>query len=417
MKKKKLRILFSYASIFVVIICLFSISIFMFVDKTQMTKIDEDLQRYKSAIIKITNQEFMVNLPMNQKSIVVIRDRSGELDARYPLPAYFSEGLSTLEDITHDEIQTVSYKGSQFRTLKFTMFLGDDQREVQILYNIDSDIRVLDNLKKILVNGSLLIIMACLLISYILASATIKPMLESIEKERAFLQDASHELRTPIAIIQSRLEGLLRNPEEKIIDKYEYIEPALRESRRISKMVSNLMVLTRADSGAALDKVEKFDLRKLGDDLAIIYSEFAGIQNKRFIYSPMEEAIIEGSYEKLHQLLVILLDNALKYTKDNGVIELCISATKDKGVMKVIDNGVGIKEENLQKVFERFFREDKARNRNSGGTGLGLSIAKWIADCHGGTITAQRGKEGGTIIEVQLPREFRNKNTKNIARA
>ena len=114
---------------------------------------------------------------------------------------------------------------------------------------------------------------------------------------------------------------------------------------------------------------------------------------------------------------LVVLDNALKYTKDNGVIELSISATKDKGIMKVIDNGVGIKEENLQNVFVRFFREDKARNRNSGGTGLGLSIAKWIADCHGGTITAQRGKEVGTIIEVQLPREFKNKNTKNASRA
>lgn len=410
MKKKKLRILLSYATLFLVIICLFSFSIYMFVSKTQMHKIDDDLELYKSAVMKIPDENLKITVPISPKTTAIVRDKDGNLDPTYVIPEFYKSDLEQLKEIPYDEIQTINFKGSHFRTLKFRIFLGNMQKSVQILYNIDSDIRILDSLQKILINGSMLIILACILISYVLASATIKPMLESIEKERAFLQDASHELRTPIAVIQSRLEGLLRNPEEKIIDKYEYIEPALRESRRISRMVSNLMVLTRADSGAALDKIEKFDLRKLGDDLAIIYSEFAGIQNKKFIYSnPKEEVMIEGSYEKLHQLLVILLDNALKYTKGDGIIELSISSIKDKAILKVIDNGVGIKEENLQKVFTRFFREDKARNRNNGGTGLGLSIAKWIVDCHGGTITALRGKEGGTIIEVQLTKEFKNK--------
>jgi len=410
MKKKKLRILLSYATLFLVIICLFSFSIYMFVSKTQMHKIDDDLELYKSAVMKIPDENLKITVPISPKTTAIVRDKDGNLDPNYNIPDFYKSDLEQLKDIPYDQIQTINFKESHFRTLKFRVFFGNVQNSVQILYNIDSDIRILDSLQKILINGSMLIILACILISYVLASATIKPMLESIEKERAFLQDASHELRTPIAVIQSRLEGLLRNPEEKIIDKYEYIEPALRESRRISRMVSNLMVLTRADSGAALDKIEKFDLRKLGNDLSIIYSEFAGIQNKKFIYNnPKEEVMIEGSYEKLHQLLVILLDNALKYTKGDGIIELSISSIKDKAILKVIDNGVGIKEENLQKVFTRFFREDKARNRNNGGTGLGLSIAKWIVDCHGGTIVALRGKEGGTIIEVQLPKDFKNK--------
>jgi len=410
MKKKKLRILLSYATLFLVIICLFSFSIYMFVSRTQMHKIDDDLELYKSAVMKIPDENLKITVPISPKTIAIVRDKDGNLDPNYSIPEFYKSDLEQLKDIPYDQIQTINFKGSHFRTLKFRVVFGNVQNSVQILYNIDSDIRILDSLQKILINGSMLIILACILISYVLASATIKPMLESIEKERAFLQDASHELRTPIAVIQSRLEGLLRNPEEKIIDKYEYIEPALRESRRISRMVSNLMVLTRADSGAALDKIEKFDLRKLGNDLSIIYSEFAGIQNKKFIYNnPKEEVMIEGSYEKLHQLLVILLDNALKYTKGDGIIELSISSIKDKAILKVIDNGVGIKEENLQKVFTRFFREDKARNRNNGGTGLGLSIAKWIVDCHGGTIVALRGKEGGTIIEVQLPKDFKNK--------
>jgi two-component system sensor histidine kinase CiaH len=412
MKKKKIRIIISYASIFFVIICLFSISIFMFVSTSQIKKVDADLTLFKSAVQRIYDRDLEVALPLNPKTITIVRGQDGKLDPDFPLVEFYQDGVDDFQGLPLDEIRTVAYKGGHYRTVKFNLAFNGEPREVQVLYNIDSEIRVLHNLKSILINGSILIILACIMISYVLASASIKPMKESIEKERAFLQDASHELRTPIAVIQSRLEGLLRNPEEKIIDKYEYIEPALRESRRISRMVSNLMILTRADAGATLDKVEKFDLRKLGDDISIIYGEFAMIQNKKLIYTPTEEVIIEGNYENLHQLLIILMDNALKYTKDEGIIELSITSSKDRGIIRVMDNGVGIKEENLDKVFTRFFREDKARNRNNGGTGLGLSIAKWITDSHGGTINAQRRKEGGTIIEVQIPKEYKNKHAK-----
>ncbi|HSL85967.1 MAG TPA: HAMP domain-containing sensor histidine kinase, partial [Bacteroidales bacterium] len=302
MKKKKIRIIIGFASIFFVIICLFAASIFMFVSTNQVKKVDADLMLFKSAVQRVNDREHTVALPLNPKTVSILRNADGSLDPEFPIPDFFRDGLSELDEIPLDEIRTVNFKGGYYRTVKFNLHMEGELKEAQVLYNIDSDIRVLNSLKKILINGTILIIIACIIISYVLASVSIKPMRESIEKERAFLQDASHELRTPIAVIQSRLEGLLRNPEDKIIDKYEYIEPALRESRRISRMVSNLMILTRADAGAGLDKVEKFDLRKLGDDIAIIYGEFAMIQNKKFIYNPAEEVIIEGNYEKLHQL-------------------------------------------------------------------------------------------------------------------
>lgn len=416
MKKKKLRIIITYASMFFIIISLFAVSIFMFVSMNQMQNVDADLLLFQKTVEKRSSSDLTVALPLNPKTVTLVRNEDGTYDRDFPVSEFYQEGADTFMDVPLDAYETIRYKGTHYRTLKFTVQIDNSEKEFLVLYNIDSDIRVLTNLKRILVNGSFLILVACFLISYVLADASIKPMRESIEKERAFLQDASHELRTPIAVIQSRLEGLLRNPEEKIIDKYEYIEPALRESRRISRMVSNLMILTRADAGGTTEKVEKFDLRKLGDDIAIIYSEFASIQNKKFLYTQGEEVILEGNYENLHQLLIILMDNALKYTKDGGVIELSISSLKDKGRIQVKDNGVGIKEENLEKVFTRFFREDKARNRNNGGTGLGLSIAKWIVDCHGGTITAERRKEGGTIIEVILPKEHKQKNLKPFAK-
>lgn len=405
MKKRKARILAFYAGAFFLVITLFSVSIFAFVSTTQLDKVDTDLVLYKNAIVRLSGRNIVVNMPVNPKTVTIIRGPEGALDPSYPLPNYYKEGLDHFHQVVRDELTTIEYKGSHYRTLRFDVLQGGETIGIQLLYNIDSDIQVLSNLRKILLNGSIMILLAALLISYFLTNVTVQPMKESLEKQRAFLQDASHELRTPIAVIQSRLEGLLRNPEEKIIDKYEYIEPALRETRRMAKMVSNLLVLTRADAGEAMGKFERFDLRKLGDDVAIIYSEFTTIQNKKFQYNPREEVLVEGNYEKLHQLLIILLDNALKYTKENGVIELRISNLKDKGRIQVLDDGIGIKEENLENVFMRFFREDKARNRSNGGTGLGLSIAKWITDSHCGTIHARRNPQGGTIIEVLLPKD------------
>jgi len=125
---------------------------------------------------------------------------------------------------------------------------------------------------------------------------------------------------------------------------------------------------------------------------------------------------ITANREKLHQLLIILLDNALKYTGTGEALELVIESQKDKAIIKVADEGIGIKEENLENVFLRFFREDKARARTTGGTGLGLSIARWITECHGGTIKAYRNKTKGTVIEVVLPRENHQRPKKEIAR-
>lgn len=404
MKKKKIRIIAGYASIFFLVIALFSFSVYTFVSKTQMDKVDSDLLMYQNAVVKISGRNLDFNPLFNPNTITIIREEDGTIDFSNAPPFYFKENFNGVIEIEKNKLQTVSYKGSDFRTLSFDVLRNNKIGNVQILYNIDSDIRVLNNLKKILINGSGLVILAGFLISYFLGNFTIKPMKESIEKERAFLQDASHELRTPIAVIQSRLEGLLRTPEDRIIDRYNYIEPALRESRRISKMVTNLMILTRADAGNVEDNKEKINLYNLASDVSILYGEFAQISEKGFAFQSEENIYVMGNYEKLHQLLVILLDNALKYTGESGKINLRIYSRRDNAIIEVEDNGIGIKEENLKNVFTRFFREDKARNRSSGGTGLGLPIAKWIAESHGGNIAARKGNENGTIMEVSLPK-------------
>ncbi|HSP47120.1 MAG TPA: HAMP domain-containing sensor histidine kinase [Clostridiaceae bacterium] len=406
MKKRKHRILLGYAIIFCVFILGFTLSIFTFVSRTHLDKIDTDLELFRTAVIRVSGRNLEMNIPFNPKMVIILRDDEGRFDPRFPVPDYIRSNIENLTPSVNDEVQTVAAGSFRYRALKFDTILEEEMHNVQVLYNIDAELNVLNNLKKILINGSIVILFLALVISNFMADLAIRPLQESLEKQREFLENASHELRTPITIIQSRLEGLLRDPEKKIIDKYEYIEPAIRETRRMSKMVSNLMVLTRADAGEAMGDVEQFNLAVLGEEIAEIYREFASFQEKPFTYYHHQEVLVKANREKIHQLLIILLDNALKYTGKGERLELRIENQKEKALIRVSDEGIGIKEENLDNVFMRFFREDKARTRTTGGTGLGLSIAKWITESHGGTIRAYKNRVKGTVIEVHIPKEY-----------
>jgi two-component system sensor histidine kinase CiaH len=417
MKKRKHKLLLGYAIIFMFVIVGFSGSILAYVSRTHLEKVDTDLMLLKTSIQKASGRVLEIDTPFNPKMQVVLRDGIGNLDDRMPVPDWYLQNVEHLSPESKDELETVAAGDFMYRTIKFDAIYRGQMYSVQLLYNIDSDIDAMYNLRKILVNGSVVILFFSLFISNFLADIAVKPLEEALERQREFLENASHELRTPISIIQSRLEGLLRDPEKKIIDKYEYIEPAIRETRRMGKMVSNLMVLTRADAGEALGEVERFNLTVLGEEISEIYREFASIQEKPFRYVSGGDVFITANREKLHQLLIILLDNALKYTGTGEALELVIESQKDKAVIKVADEGIGIKEENLENVFLRFFREDKARTRTTGGTGLGLSIARWITECHGGTIKAYRNKTKGTVIEVVLPKENHPRQRKDIVRA
>lgn len=406
MKKRKHKILLLYAVIFCVFILGFTLSIFTFVSRTHLDKVDTDLELFRTAVIRVSGKNLEMNIPFNPKMVVVLRDAQGNFDQRFPVPDYIRSNIEALTPTENDEVQTVTAGTFRYRALKFDTILEGEMHNVQVLYNIDAELNVLNNLKRILINGSIVILFLALVISNFMADLAIRPLQESLEKQREFLENASHELRTPITIIQSRLEGLLRDPEKKIIDKYEYIEPAIRETRRMAKMVSNLMVLTRADAGEAMGEVEQFNLAVLGEEIAEIYREFASFQEKPFTYYHHQEVMVKANREKIHQLLIILLDNALKYTGKGERLELRIENQKDKALIRVSDEGIGIKEENLENVFMRFFREDKARTRTSGGTGLGLSIARWITESHGGIIKAYKNRVKGTVIEVHIPKEY-----------
>ena len=219
-----------------------------------------------------------------------------------------------------------------------------------------------------------------------------------------FVGNVSHELRTPLTIIQAKQELLLQDPNAKIIDKSEDISTTLNETKRLTKMVNDLLILSRADSHSYVVQKEKIKIDDYIKEIVLPYEELAEFQNKKIIEncdSGLELNIDSG---KLYQLIIILIDNALKYTESGDEIEIGCHLKDNKCVIEVKDTGIGISEEGKKRVFERFYREDKARGRETGGSGLGLTIASTIVSICGGTISVSNNVPKDTVFTVKIPK-------------
>ena len=239
-----------------------------------------------------------------------------------------------------------------------------------------------------------------ILASLYLARVSVKPLLESMQKQQSFVENASHELRTPLAVLQNRLETLFRKPEATIMESSESIASSLEEVRNMKFLTTNLLNLARRDDGIKPDlcEVEPDFFNTTFTNYEMIASE----NNRVFRFENRVHRTIITDKLLLKQLMTILFDNAVKYTEEEGDIYFEISATERSLYLTVADNGIGISAADKKKIFDRFYRVDKARTRQKGGFGLGLSLAKQIVDALKGTINVKDNKPNGTIFEVKL---------------
>lgn len=235
-------------------------------------------------------------------------------------------------------------------------------------------------------------------------ASTFNEMLASLEAayraQQRFVSDASHELRAPLTAIQGNLELLRRHRAMPEAEREEALTEVERESARLSRLVADLLVLARADTGVSLKRCP-VDL-----DAVVLeaYKEAHHLsQGQTLTLDPFEPARVEGNEDRLKQLLLVLLDNALKYTPATGHVTLGLHRRDTDVEIVVRDTGVGIAPEDLPLVFERFYRADPARSRDPGGTGLGLPIARWIVEQHGGAMTLESQSGQGTSATVHLP--------------
>ena len=238
-------------------------------------------------------------------------------------------------------------------------------------------------------------------------SETLNEMFDRLEsafkRVTQFTADASHELRTPVALIRARTEVALRKQRSEA----EYRETILRihqELERTSALIENLMTLARADSGTERLQIAPTNLNEILLEIsepAKLLAEGKSIHyDQRLPETPLR---VSGNASSLRRLFLILIDNSVKYSPREGHIAVVLAASDGAAVTEIRDTGIGISPSDLPHIFERFYRADASRSRESGGAGLGLSIAKWIAEAHEGEISVTSKVGEGSVFRVEIP--------------
>lgn len=222
--------------------------------------------------------------------------------------------------------------------------------------------------------------------SWLLSAVAIAPIKAAWQKQLDFTADASHELRTPLSTIQTNLDVVLSNPKATIESQMKWLENIRIENKRMSALVSDLLLLSRADTNEAIINMDNLNLSALVLEVETTFNAVAE-QNKLFLSSTVEEEIfIQGDKDRIRQLLVILIDNAIKYTASNGKVNILLFRNESYATIAICDTGAGMTPEEISRVFDRFYRGKQSRLYNTDGSGLGLSIAKIITEEHGGKI-------------------------------
>jgi signal transduction histidine kinase len=232
------------------------------------------------------------------------------------------------------------------------------------------------------------------------------PLRLSMERQREFVADASHELRTPLSLIKANAEVALRDKKKTIDQSSEYLEDICLETDFLTRLVADLLTLAQSDMGKQVLKPEPVEMQRLAQEVVRNMQPLATAKKVELLFEETGykgEIWLHGDPQRLRQLLIILLDNAIKYTSQ-GEIRLSLHPGHGRTMLlKVSDTGIGIPQDKLDRIFERFFRVDKARTRREGGFGLGLSIAQWIVQAHGGTLKASSEEGKGSTFTVTLP--------------
>jgi signal transduction histidine kinase len=327
----------------------------------------------------------------------------GRLDELEGLPVEPSVETARAEG---QDTRTTTIDDTPVRVHSLAVPRSDGEWVVQVIGERVSEERLLAALLSVLVIGSLAALALAVAAGWIYAGRALVPIRAAIDRREAALQrqrefaaNASHELRTPLTVIRASVTDLQRNRDEPVATVGAALEDIDAETTHLTALVDDLLLLARTDAGT-------LELERAPVDLADVAAEaagsLAGVASERgvtVVADPLP-AQVEGDALRLRQLVTILVDNAVAHTPAGGGVAVRVRPESGWAVLVVEDEGPGIRDDDLPRVFERFWRADDAP---AGGTGLGLAIAAWIVERHGGRIAATNRPEGGARFEARIP--------------
>ncbi len=242
-------------------------------------------------------------------------------------------------------------------------------------------------------------ILAVFLLLLLFSDRIIHPIAESYEKQKRFITDAGHELKTPITIIRADADVL----EAELGEDNEWITDIRRQTGRLADLTNDLIYLSKMAEGNAAIPMQAFSLSELVEETAHSFQALARSQEKRFQFSVAPDLLMTGDEKAVAKLASVLMDNAMKYSPAGGCVELTLERTGRTGRLRVKNSSLPMEKGNADRLFERFTRGDSSRNSETGGFGLGLSIAKAVTEVHKGKIHAQSEDGESLTVTVELP--------------
>ncbi len=316
----------------------------------------------------------------------------------YLTPILSDEGeIKIANDIKALASKTMEEGKDSYTTLKigrfnyriYTKYFNDfyGQSVVQIYQNTVNEDILWSFLRTVLLGIGISGTLILLVLSYILTGKALIPIKETWMRQKEFVADASHELRTPLTVIQTNLDVVLSDEDGTVDENEIWLDNAYSETRVMAKLIDQLLILAKADNNEEKMDISEFSFTEVVENVCQNMEVIAKNKNLDFIMNIEEDISLKADYDKMRRLVVILVDNAVKYT-EKGKITVTLKTDKNRKILCVEDTGIGINQKDLDRIFDRFYRADKARHRE-GGTGLGLSIAKWIADKHKYSLTVE----------------------------
>lgn len=318
---------------------------------------------------------------------------------------------STVEKVT---LQTLSTSPNSSDAAKFIVadrVLQVDGERIATLY-IGKEVTFQHDLFRwllwLLLGMALLFFILATWFSHLMSRKAMVPIAEAYARQREFVADASHELRTPLSVMLASIEAL-QLEESVAADPFsqKVLTGLKSEVSSMTKLAGSLLHLARSDSDKQIGEQSVFDVRKAAVEVIDKLTPIAHTKDISITLQAPSELMIKGDADKLKQLLVLLIDNAIKYTPDKGFVQITLAEEVEKGIrsftFEVKDSGIGISAEALPRIFDRFFRHDKSRTRQSGGQGLGLAIAKGIVNANRGSIHVTSEPGVGSTFKVRLP--------------
>ncbi|WP_086347641.1 sensor histidine kinase [Candidatus Enterococcus clewellii] len=349
--------------------------------------------------------------PNNFQQQVILWTADGEIVNEQSLGSRYNDlqdiqfSTDQLETVTNIEITDSNDRKLQFRSIMVPIMNNNTKNVayIQILTNTDPIKGTVERVKQILIACMVIFGVLSIILSYFLSKWSMKPIMVSWRKQQEFVENASHELRTPLTIIQAKLEKLFTKPNHTILEESETIATSLTEVQRLGQLTNDLLLLARSDSNAIILEKEPININHFLETVVAPYQELAQAENKELTLRLQKDGQAEIDRQKIQQLLVILLDNALKYTNEKDPLELTSKIDKNEWIIQVVDYGIGIADEQKKEIFDRFYRGEQSRNRKTGGYGIGLAIAKWIVEAHHGKMAVSDTEPKGTTFTVTLP--------------